>query len=65
MEKRKNLVAVGPESQADEAVQATESAEFVPADEPYVEAQEEWLEDEPDRRLGRFVRHPARLVDES
>src|SRR5690349_610547 len=58
MERRKNLVAIGPESQADEAAQAADSAEFV-ADvevpsEPVETYQEEWLDDEPETRIGRF-----------
>ena len=53
MENRKNLVAVGPESQPDETTQAAEPAEFV-LDEPYVEPDDDWSEDEPVRILGRF-----------
>jgi chromosome segregation ATPase len=55
MDGRKNLVAVGPESQGPEAAQAADSAVFLadveaPA-EPAETYQEEWLEEEPERRF--------------
>jgi chromosome segregation ATPase len=57
MVERKNLVAVGPEQQAGDAGQAAESAEIASEAEVLPEGpvfDEEWLEDEPIRRIGRF-----------
>src|SRR5687768_3395969 len=57
MVERKNLVAVGPEQQAGDAGQAADSAEIAseaeaPPEQPIFE--DEWLDDEPVRRIGRF-----------
>ena len=58
MVERKNLVAVGPEEQAADADRAQETADIA-ADaaapiEEYLLVEDEWAEDEPLRRLGRF-----------
>src|SRR5687768_1575234 len=52
MVERKNLVAVGPEAQAGDAGQAA-PAEIETSTEEYL-IEDEWVEDEPVRRLGRF-----------
>ena len=52
MVERKNLVAVGPEAQAGDADQAA-PAEYETSTEEYL-IEDEWVEDEPVRRLGRF-----------
>src|SRR5215204_2418634 len=54
MVERKNLVAVGPEAQADDADQAAPAEiEYETSTEEYL-IEDEWVEDEPVRRLGRF-----------
>ena len=58
MVERKNLVAVGPEQQTGEPAETAEAAPSAaegqtPADE-YLLVEDEWSEDEPERRIGRF-----------
>src|SRR5688500_5077104 len=58
MADRKNLVALGPDTHAADADRAPESAEIAseaatPSEE-YLVVDDEWIEDEPVRRPGRF-----------
>jgi len=52
MVNRKNLVAIGPEAQGGET--AAEDTLAAPPAEDTVALEEEWIEDEPSPRLGRF-----------
>ena len=53
MADRNKLVAIGPEAQAGEADQEPEAANVETSVDEYL-IEEEWVEDEPVRRLGRF-----------
>jgi len=58
MVERKNLVAVGPQEAVDDAAPAPETADLAAeagaASDEYLVVEDEWVEDEPVRRLGRF-----------
>lgn len=53
MVERKNLVAVGPEQPVDDAAQTADSVAVETPSEEYL-IEDEWVEEEPVRRLGRY-----------